>query len=250
MVEQPSREPVSLTAGVLIIGSLYWDPEPIREKWRKSRLDMATTQVVTAPIRYGRRSQKRGNTHTMVLSRSARTGHARAVGCTHPISTADDLIAEAQFLWDAEVKERTNGCIAANWGCVALLPNPQAPIPNDMLSAWAGHVQQQPNYGKVSHTEAEGRLIDENGLLQIDWPRVVGSNEPLQLNLLLVTANDPKLGNLEYYPVPEEIAKAWEAAGSKYAEYFWKNLDNGICTFEDDQIRNGMSSRASEDAAG
>ena len=58
-----------LTAGVLIIGSLLWDSEEDRPTWRDVRLDIASAQAVTAPIRYGRLSgKKRGHTHTMVFS--------------------------------------------------------------------------------------------------------------------------------------------------------------------------------------
>jgi len=52
------NEPVPLTAGVLIIGSLFWDSERGRPAWRDARLNMASAQTVTAPLRYGRRAKK------------------------------------------------------------------------------------------------------------------------------------------------------------------------------------------------
>jgi hypothetical protein len=107
-----------------------------------------------------------------------------------------------------------------------------------LLKAWGDRVRQEPDYGKVTQTEAEGRLIDESGLLRIDWPKCVESGEPVQLDLLLVTANDPEISPANPdYPTTDRIAGAWNGAASKYAEYFWNNTDSGICTFEDDQIR-------------
>lgn len=52
-----------LTVGILIIGSLLWDER--RQAWRNARLDMASIEIVTAPIRYVRRSESRGNIPTL-----------------------------------------------------------------------------------------------------------------------------------------------------------------------------------------
>lgn len=228
-----------LTAGVLIIGSLFWDSENERPAWRDARLEKTSAQVVTAPIRYGRLSGKgRGYTYTMVFSRSAGIGHAVVVRCTRDVSTPTDLVAEAEALWKAEQPYATPGRIADYWGCVALLCNPDRTIAEDMLKAWADRVQKEPDYGKVTQTQTEGRLISNDGLLLIDWPNLVDSDEPVQLDLLLVTANDPKIsGTSPNYPDVNKVAGAWNAAASKFAEYFWRNIDSGICTFEDDQIR-------------
>ena len=89
-------DPVRLDAGILIIGSLLWDRDEIRQQWRDERLDCNQSELVSAPIRYGRRSgERRGHTYTMVFSRSAPAGHARVVRCSHPITSADDLTTEA-----------------------------------------------------------------------------------------------------------------------------------------------------------
>lgn len=123
----------------------------------------------------------------MVFSRSAGTGHAVVIRCTRCVSTTADLIAEAQALWKAEQPGAAAGRIADYWGCVALSCNPGSTIPEDILKAWADRVKQEPDYGKVTQTQAEGRLIDENGLLLIGWPTLVDSGEPVKLDLLLVT---------------------------------------------------------------
>lgn len=225
-----------LDAGILIIGSLLWDKN--RQGWRDERLDLPHSEVVSAPIRYGRRSgERRGHTYTMVFSRNAPMGHARVVRCSHAITSADDLMVESVELWEAEALEEDTGRIAANWGCVALLCNHERKIPADILKAWAKRVALEPGYGKVSQAPNEGPLIDKEGLLQIDWPRRVEGGAAVDLDVLLVTANDPTLVvTPPSYPSAETIADAWNAAG-EHVSYFWNNVDSGISTFQDDEIR-------------
>jgi hypothetical protein len=150
-----------LRAGVLIIGSLFWDEENKRPEWRKARLDMAAAQIVTAPIRYGRKSQTRGNTYTMVLSRLCPVGQAKLVPCLHPVSSVHDLIAEAECLWKAELPDAKPNRIGSSWGCVALLCNPERSVPLDMLNGWATRVAAEAEYGPISQTKEEGVLVDQ-----------------------------------------------------------------------------------------
>jgi hypothetical protein len=81
----------------------------------------------------------------------------------------------------------------------------------------------------------------------IDWPKCIETGALVQLDLLLLTANDPKISATHpNYPDVATIARAWNAAPSKHAEYFWKNADNGICTFQDEEIRALMRPRGQE----
>jgi hypothetical protein len=231
---------VRLDAGILIIGSLLWDRDEIRQQWRDERLDCNQSELVSAPIRYGRRSgERRGHTYTMVFSRSAPAGHARVVRCSHPITSADDLTTEALRLWEAEELSKDTGRIAnKRWGCVALLRNPGREIPDELLRAWVQRVERERGYGNVRQVADEGVLISHDGMLQIDWPRCIAGGAPVDLDLLLVTANDPTLtGTPPSYPTVEMIVNAWNGAAPEQAEYFWKNTDHGISTFQDDEIR-------------
>jgi hypothetical protein len=229
---------MALNTGILIIGSLLWDSEGDRPAWRNERLNLASAQAVTAPIRYGRLSgKKRGHTYTMVFSRLCEIGQAQVVRCSRGVPSAADLIAEAEHLWNAEQPAAGVGRIAADWGCVALLCNPQRNIPKDILTRWADRVANEPDYGNVSQTQEEGILVSRDGLLQIAWLCLVEGGAPVQLDILLVTANDPTLrGTPQSYPNGETIANAWNKAESKHVEYFWNNRDSGICTFQDDEI--------------
>lgn len=233
-----------LDAGILIIGSLLWDAD--RQGWRDARLDMNGSELVSVPIRYGRKSGKRrGHTYTMVFSRSAPAGHAIVVRCSHPITEPNGLVTEALRLWEAEELAVNTGKIAASWGCVALLCNPERTIPPDVLRTWASRVENEQGYGNVGQEVNEGRLISRDGLLQIDWPRHVGDGAAVDMDLLLVTANDPTLtGTPPSYPSVAAIANAWNGAAPEHAEYFWRNTDNGITTFQDDEIREILRARA------
>jgi len=223
-----------LNVGVLIIGSLLWDEK--RQAWRNARLDMTSVQTVTAPIRYGRLSK--GNTYTMAFSRLCASGHAKVVNCSHRVSSFGDLNTEAECLWKAEYPKAKPGRIAEDWGCVALRRNPERKIPESLLTGWADRVGREADYGHVSQTQEEGVLVSKDGLLQIAWPRLVEGGEPVQLDLLLATANDPTLtGTPASYPNVDTISNAWNVAANEHVEYFWKNLDNGIRTFQDNEIR-------------
>jgi hypothetical protein len=229
-------EPVPLNVGILIIGSLLWDAK--RQAWRDARLEMPSAATVMAPIRYGRLSgTRRGHAYTMVFSRLCETGQAMVVRCVQTVSSAEDLVSEAEHLWKAEQASAGAGRIAADWGCVALLRNPVRKISEEILKGWAKRVAREPDYGNVPQTEAEGLLVSIDGLLRIPWPRLVEGGTPVQLDLLLATANDPTLtGTPQSYPSVETIANAWNRAGN-HVEYFWRNIDSGILTFQDDAIR-------------
>lgn len=232
-----------LNAGILIIGSLLWDDQ--RQGWRDARLEMNSAETAMAPIRYGRLSGKRrGHTYTMVFSRLCEPGHAKVVRCSHTVSSVVDLIAEAEQLWAAEQPGAAAGRIAADWGCVALLCNPERKIPEDLLKEWAIRVSRESDYGNVRQTAEEGSLVSDDGLLRISWPHLVEGGAAVQLDLLLGTANDPTLaGTPPSYPSVEIISNAWNAAASKHAEYFWRNGDCGIRTFHDDEIRRRLRPR-------
>jgi hypothetical protein len=180
-----------LDAGILIIGSLLWDTR--RQAWRDARLDRASPEVVTAPIRYGRKSEGRGNTYTMVFSRLCELGQARVVRCARAVSSAEDLIAEAEQLWAAERNRPVERSISAGWGCVALLCNPDRDVPQEILTGWERRVARERYYGNVPQTADEGSLVSSDGVLQIPWPRRVTGNAAVPLDLLLATATYPTL---------------------------------------------------------
>jgi hypothetical protein len=228
---------VPLTVGVLIIGSLYWRKEG-RERWRDWRLDMHHKWLVKAPIRYGRQSENK--TYTMVFdSRLSedQLGQAIVVQCKRAVTSASDLIAEAEWLWSAEEKNKVPRlCISSpehrisperEWGCVALLRNPNKEIPQQLLDDWAKHVA-----GEVHYHANERRSVNDQGILQIDWPNLSSDGNPVSLDLLLATANDQE--PWPTYPTVEEIADAWSQHPK--VDYFRSNRKHAIETFQDQEI--------------
>jgi hypothetical protein len=232
-----------MRAGILIIGSLFWDAS--RQAWREERLHMAASEDVMAPIRYGRRSENRGNTYTMVFSCSALPGQAKVVPCSRTVGSARDLIAEAEHLWAAERNAQVERCISAGWGCVALLCNPDRNIPRPILTDWATRVSEEPSYGRVPHPAGEDCVLSAQGLLQIPWPHRVSDKVPVELDLLLATATRATLrGTPPSYPTTDAVASAWRNDPNNRVEYFLENQRCGIRTFQDAEIRERLENRA------
>jgi len=226
---------MQLSVGVLIIGSLYWRGEG-RDRWRRWRLDFDRRWLVRAPIRYGRRS--RNQTFTMVFSELSddQLGQAMVVQCHRKVSSPADLIREAEWLWSAEDNKVPSLCIlspklsiSATWGgCVALLGNPQSKIPQGLFDGWAERVSREKHYSANAR-----RLVDGRGKLLIFWPHLTEGG-PVPLDLLLATSNDPE----PEFPTVQQIAEAWnrEPNNERRGEYFRRNRENGIYTFQDHAI--------------
>ena len=231
--------------GVLIVGSLYWDPTPPRPRWRAERLDSAHQEHVRVPIRYGRRSSTRGDSYTMVVSTALAAdelGTAIAVPCH-----SCDLVEEAEELWAAENNSNTapEGRISASFGCVALLENPDLPLPDELRKAWTDRIGREEDYKTPMHMHGEDRdVVDPcSGFLKIEWPQTV-AGPPLTWNALLATATSPKgpRQSSRFYPSPREVADAWSIPESqdsrpgRIVDYFWNNQKNGITTHQDPEI--------------
>ncbi len=226
---------MELNVGILMIGSLYWD-EGRRKDWRAARLSAESEYTITAPIRYGRKS--RGGTYTTVFSSSAPLGTAKVLRCKNPIGSAEELIAEAEYLWMAErLSDRANHKISAAWGCVALLVNPASQIPKSVISGWDRHVRQAQDYGRVPQGPGEEPLVTDAGIMQLPWPLLLDQNIPVPVDLLLTSITHPTLeGDAHSYATPEAIAAGWGADASDEVRYFRNNRAHGIRTFEDDAI--------------
>lgn len=232
---------MQIPVGILIVGSLYWDTHCNRTKWRHERLEIGASQGVVVPIRYGRRSQSRGKSYTMVFSRSLLSdwdsmGKAVVVPCKRSVCCIKDFLQEAEALWAAERNVTTsNGRISADWGAVAVALNPDHTIPEEFLEGWHARVSEETNYGQFDKAAGEEPIFNKKGILEIPWPKC-SDGAPLQVSALLATATNPTLINGKY-ATPRQIAAAWTTdSGSKYVEYFWKNRESAINTFQDGDI--------------
>ena len=222
--------------GILVIGSLYWDGSHHRRNWRSERLDMGTHVRVRVPIRYGRRSQSRGYSYTMVFSPGLdeeRFGHAIVIPCK-----LQDAVKEAEWLWAAESNRDTpNNRISANWGRVALLENPDRPIHPDLRHTWIKRISCEPRYAEAFNTpNGDEPPVDKSGFLTILWPTTL-SRRPLQADLLIATATNPTIIAGDY-PTPRHISNAWQTPiGRKNLHYFQNNRKNGIQTCQDEELQ-------------
>lgn len=221
--------------GVLMIGSLYWSDLPHRKQWRRDRLDVTAKQYVSVPIRYGRRSSGWGCSFTMVFSTELgqdQLGRGILVPCR-----SVDLFEEATALWAAESAKGENPKkrISGGWGCVALLENPEHPIPKALRERWTQRVSTEPCHGKLNSAVGEEVAVDDNGFLNISWPTTQKDVEP-SVNVILATATNPTIVEGRYPPV-ENIAAAWRVGkGKADGRYFRNNQRNGIETFQDEKI--------------
>lgn len=183
---------VYMKIGILIIGSLIWETDKGRRDWRNDRLRVDQAVAVTAPIRYGRKSVGRDNTFTMVLSRKASLGVAKAVPCRRN-TTGVDLFDEAIHLWRAESGDAHSQALSAKWGCVALLVRNETAVSDEVLSSWTQRVSAEPYYGNIQHARREEELVGTSGRFQIDWTNRTDTGEPIEFDILLATTNQPTL---------------------------------------------------------
>jgi hypothetical protein len=234
-----------LRLGILIAGSLDWSNESYRVEWRKSRLVAEGGIPVRVPIRYGGLS--RSNTYTMVFSPGCPEGQAKVRRCLRPVSSIVDLVAEAKALWAAErpadSKPLTARAHSADWGCVALLPNPTVPSSHHLLDGWAKQIASErnsdgsPTYDRSYYSVKGASAITNRGLLHIAWPAPFSTNAAFDIcDLLLATPTRPTPDQTTGdFPSPAVIAGAWNRAGN--AEYFRMNREYGLRTFQDEEIQ-------------
>ena len=96
----------------------------------------------------------------------------------------------------------------------------------------------EPHYGQLSHAVNEEAVVDEGGILHMPWPNMERGG-PVDVDLILATATSPTLIDGRY-PLPEEIAKAWNIVENR-VKYFWRNREHGITTFQDESIEEYLS---------
>lgn len=232
-----------MRAGIMMIGSLLWEETEHREEWRRERLDLSEgPTAVLAPIRYGRSSENRAYTYTMVLSRLAARadyglGSAWVAPCRREVSTIEELSQEARALWVAESKEgRPTSDLCATWGAVGILfREAQHPIRESWARLWKG--KRCPT---LDCARSEHPIINGDGTLAVRWPTAMGNTGPVEMDVLLATATKPTLIKGRY-PRASQIARAWINDTSGRESYFFKNIERGIGTFQDRAIWRHLS---------
>jgi hypothetical protein len=208
-----------MRGAVLIIGSLKWDASERRAIWRSKRLSMNCEIPVRVALRYGRTSVSRDKTFTMVI------GGVRGTGLLVPfkseISNVDDLMAEAEALWEAEA-ESSNGRISAMWGSVGAAfqaTDTSTALANDWTTG----------FKKKKSNSVEP--VNAAGILKIDWPTDL-TGKPAAFDVIIATATKPG----DTTPNPSTVASAWANQDKGREDYFLQNVLHGIRTADDLEI--------------
>lgn len=224
---------------IVIIGSLLWDTKQDRLRWRKEDLTLKNKFQVYLPIRYGRSSSSRKNTHTMVFSTKCYSknyglGKGWVVPIVDEINSFADLKKQGRNLG---IVEGFSDKISSDWGSVAIKFNPQKKTFGDLKKKWSKFMSNRLVGHKLLETKlkSERCAIDSNGLLNIRWPQPVGLDNDFvdDFDFLMATVIKPTLNNGRY-PLVSKIADSMNKTG--YLKYFLNNRINGIVTFQDQRI--------------
>jgi hypothetical protein len=220
---------ISLNGGVLIIGSLLWDPQ--REDWRNKYLKIEDKINVPAPVRYGRVSQTRNCTFTMLFSNECnhskeKMGKAFFVPFKeNPINFSQLKIQTTELIKAERNKSNIEDRLYWDWGALAIAVNPKNSKVDKLLQSWSKCYGNGFNPDKYK-VGTETPVLDKNGILSFTW-----TNELENYDFLIATATKP---NVERYPTAENVAD--RIIVNEYSEYFDKNTALGITTFQDNEI--------------
>lgn len=247
---------LNIHGGVLIIGSLLWQPNlgntdnTIRRDWRDSCLKMPSKIAVNAPIRYGRQSG--GGIYTMTFSNTCRKKPGNAFVAAfrnNPIKAYDDLLREATKLSRAEgmVRKFIEAGSAGVWGVLGILFNEnriEKAKETAILAWWETKLRAEPLYTDFHYKDfrlgTESPCILQNGHLNFPWITAVNSKDSKTLNefdFLLATATLPT--NIKYPTVQKMVRNVQDDKGRRY---FKNNNTNGIVTHQDERIMKKLSS--------
>ncbi len=234
---------MKLKGGVIIIGSLIWEDhlksimaDNIRKEWRKQNLTEKPI-LTKVPIRYGRESQSREDTYTMVFSKSCEDnlGQGLILSFNQDIVTFEGLERQAIALAIAEgIYKVDNLRLTTSWGSVGLLINPKL---NE--TDFASEKLIQKKWADIYHSYSDTFIADtyktnneinspitQDGFLDIAW-----QTEMNAFDILIATPVIPK---------PKSILNANEIAqrmiDKKYQTYFHNNIRHKITTAADDEI--------------
>jgi len=235
---------MKIKGGVIIIGSLIWEDhlnnkkaDNIRKEWRRQNLINQPT-LTKVPIRYGRESQTREDTYTMIFSKSCEDnlGQGLILPFNQDIITFEGLERQAIALAIAEgIYKADNLRLTSNWGSVGLLINPKL---NETDFASKELIQKK--WADIYHSYSD-TFIDDNyktndensspitqdGFLNITW-----QTEMDAFDLLVATPVIPKPKSLL---TANDIAK--RMIDKNYQTYFQSNKRHRIATAVDDEIQ-------------
>ncbi|MEI6265833.1 MAG: hypothetical protein WCP74_12060 [Sphingobacteriia bacterium] len=244
MINKTEKKEILLNGGVLIIGSLLWDTDNQRQKWRNNSLEVDRRILVPAPIRYGRVSKERSCTFSMVFSNDCnqdnQIGEAIFVPFKDNPLNFEKMEFQTQELIKSERKKETLDSDKFNWGWGTLTISVNPKILNEtsekfnqaklLLSYWRDKYSNgfNPNDYKVGQ---ELPVLDKQGILNFSWTEKLND-----FDFFIATATKPER---EHYPTSKHIADRMLA--NEYSDYFRNNVQFGISTFQDKEILEALT---------
>ena len=237
-----------MKGGILIIGSLFWDNNQgekinFRKTWRNKRLNIKDKIHVKAPIRYGRTGLNK-ETYTMVFSseidKDEKFGTAYVVPFKNiEIKSFKGILNQARFLSEAERSNNKKLCKGNvdKWCTIGILFNPNfdSVKKNKILKKWEKSIRKDD--GLIDHLdyciEPEQSILSNKGEILINWLNPVDINKKKELNSFDFIIATCTKQDLKKYPKSELLKETFLNDKRKY---FYKNIENGITTFQDREI--------------
>ena len=235
---------MKLKGGVIIIGSLIWenhlvkeDKDNIRKDWRSQNL--IDNRILTkVPIRYGRKSQTRKDTYTMVFSKSCESnlGQGLILSFNEEVTSFEILERQTIALAIAEgIYKKDNLRFTSNWGSIGLLFNPKL-MQQDIASyelikkKWTNiYYSYRDTFlsDKYRTKEESESVITQDGFLNINWQPDMN-----EFDLLIATPVIPRPKSFL-----SSVKIAQKIKDKNYPKYFKHNRDNKIYTSADEEIQ-------------
>jgi hypothetical protein len=201
-------------------------------------LDKTKERHLDLPICYGRISNTRNCTYTMVYSQECKADGKMGRGIVIPFSgnpvTIEQIKQQASAMIEAEHNAEVNfERYNWSWGALGIAVNPahiskeseKYNLIAELLKYWSSQFGKkfQPNDYRVG---IETAIMSQSGNLLIDW-----KEELNDLDFVIGTAIKPEI---PAYPNPEKITARMKV--SEYEKYFRENINAGISTYQDGGI--------------
>lgn len=263
-----------LRGGVILIGSLLWENEQnrlgelefakARREWREENLDLSKITHVNLPIAYGRCSESRLFTYTMVFSTDHKSKDGK--GVIVPFKDSIDFSDEKNFPAQVEKLAVVEGICkegkkiySKDWGTIALWINRLSSHTEVINKLWNliripehGFGSKFSTYDYKMTPEGGYKVQFESGstsIYEVDGKKLIRDDYTIpflhlpiktDLDFLLCVYTKPKNRDEFYgrkwnsYPSSKEIAEQMIYSG--YHTYFAQNRANGIVTVIDKEI--------------
>lgn len=272
MLEEKPRltPPTRIKGGVITMGSLFWENgrnclkdktkldcngriksvelAKYRTEWRDENFEKSDSDEtrIRLPIRYGKKSDTRKDTYTMVFSREYlnRDCFARIIPFKNEIDFQRNgtLVEQTRKMAKAEgiTDRQGNVHLAMDWCVMAIWIKPNATFTQYLKTEWLSIVNPPNNHFRKKNNpqQSDRNATDYSGhndlvLLNNDFELI---DVPINcsFDFLLLTYTKPT----SPYPADAEtIANAINHKNSRYNSYLSRNIKNDIITCDDNSIR-------------